>query len=202
MTDANGHEHAPKGEPNGGQFVSNGETDSGKEKTAEKTADAVRKYSDDPAHDLKEMGLPAKKPKIVEVEMDAEVQKRLDSATTKKERQKIAFRYIMDTLRGKYSAADGRTVAIERVGADKITSKDNREKLRACPALADMIKAGEYSHSAPAENKPKEKFVQFAYYSVRVKMGNEMFDGLLNVGIRKDGSSTLYDLRPLVKQEQ
>ena len=137
---------------------------------------------------------PAKK--VVEVDMDADVQKRLSAAETPKERQKIAFQYIMDNLRGQYEAPDGRTVAIERVGADKMTYRDNRDKLRVCPALADMIKSGEYDHSSPADEKPNKKFNEFAYYKVRVKIGDEVYTGMLNVGIRKDGSSTLYDLRP------
>ena len=80
------------------------------------------------------------------------MQKQLDAAKTPKERQQIAFRYIMDNLRGQYTASDGRTVAIERVGADKLTYHDNQEKLRVCPALADMIRAGEYDHSARGED--------------------------------------------------
>ena len=136
---------------------------------------------------------PAKK--VVEVDMDAEVQKLLSEAKTPKERQKIAFQYIMDNLRGQYEAPDGRTVAIERVGADKMTYRDNRDKLRVCPALADMIKSG-------ADEKPNKKFNEFAYYKVRVKIGDEVYTGMLNVGIRKDGSSTLYDLRPFYKENK
>ncbi|MCM1368274.1 MAG: hypothetical protein NC184_05660 [Roseburia sp.] len=144
--------------------------------------------------------LPTKK--VVKVKMDAEVQKQLEAAKTPKERQQIAFRYIMDNLRGQYEAPDGRTVAIERVGADKMTYQDNLDKLRVCPALADMIKAGEYDHSAAAEEKANKKFVEFAYYRVRVRMGDETYAGMLNVGIRKDGSSTLYDLRPFHKEDK
>lgn len=138
--------------------------------------------------------------KIVKVDMVSEVQKQLDNAKTPKERQNIAFRYIMDNLRGQYTASDGRTVAIERVGADKMTYKDNKDKLRVCPALAEMIKAGEYDHSAKGEDKPHKKFEEFAYYKVGVQMGDEIYNGMLNVGIRKDGSSTLYDLRPFKKE--
>lgn len=140
--------------------------------------------------------------KVVEVDMGADVQKLLSAAKTPKERQKIAFQYIMDNLRGQYEAPDGRTVAIERVGADKMTYRDNRDKLRVCPALADMIKSGEYDHSSPADEKPNKKFDEFAYYKVRVKLGDDVYTGMLNVGIRKDGSSTLYDLRPFYKENK
>lgn len=59
MTDARGREHAPKGGADGGQFVPKGEADG--KGAAEKTAEAVRKYSDDPASDLKAMGYGEKK---------------------------------------------------------------------------------------------------------------------------------------------
>ena len=138
--------------------------------------------------------------KTIEVDLNSDFQKRLNKAATPKERQKIAFRYIMDNLRGKYTASDGRTVAIERIGADKLTYQDRPDKLRVCPDLAKLIEAGEFDHVAKGEIKPNRKFEEFAYYKVRVKMGNEIFNGMLNVGVRKDGSSTLYDLRPFYKE--
>ena len=137
---------------------------------------------------------------IVKVDTSAAIQKKLDEAETAKERQKIAYQYIMDNLRGKYTASDGRTVAIEKVGADKITHRDIKIKLRVCPSLADMIKAGEFEGIKDAEEKSNPKFVKFAYYKVTFQLGNDRYTGLLNVGIRKDGSSTLYDLNPFDKQ--
>ena len=166
---------------------------------ADKLATAVKKYSDTPKEDLESMGLSSSD--VVTVKLDSEVQKQLSQAQTPKERQKIAFRYIMDNLRGKYTAPDGRTVALERVGASKITSVDRKDKLRACPSLADMIKAGKYDHSAKGEDKQNRRFEDFVYYRVRVKLGGEIYSGILNVGVRKDGSSTLYDLRPFDKLE-
>ena len=144
---------------------------------------------------------PAKK--VVEVDMDADVQKRLSAAETPKERQKIAFQYIMDNLRGQYAASDGRTVSIERVGADKITHHDMDVKLRVSPHLADFIKAGKLEGVVEAKKEdghPHKLFSQFAYYKVAFKIGDDLFFGRLNVGIRKDGSATLYDLNPYRKQ--
>ena len=136
---------------------------------------------------------------VVKVDLNTQVQKQLDAAQTPKERQNIAYRYIMDNLRGRYTAPDGRTVAIEKVGADKITHRDIRIKLRVCPALADMIKVGELEGISSATDKRNPKFVKFAYYRVPFQFGNEKYTGLLNVGIRADGSSTLYDLNPFEK---
>lgn len=138
--------------------------------------------------------------KIIKVDMNTQIQRQLNEAQSPKERQKIAYRYIMDNLRGKYTAPDGRTVSIEKVGADKITHRDIKVKLRVCPALADMIRAGEMVCITTATDKQNPKFVKFAYYKVPFQFGEDKYIGLLNVGIRSDGSSTLYDLNPFKKQ--
>lgn len=205
--DDNGKLHSEQN----GRFVSKGDAE-------EKRAEAERIYNSEYPNssndeftggsafgkDVKSQTAPEDKTtikeQIVEVDMDADVQKLLSAVETSKERQKIAFKYIMDNLRGQYEAPDGRTVAIERVGADKMTYRDNKDKLRVCPALADLIKVGEYDHSSPSDEKANKKFEEFAYYKVRVKIGGEVFTGMLNVGIRKNGSSTLYDLRPFYKE--
>lgn len=135
--------------------------------------------------------------KVVKVDMDTDVQKRLDVAKTPKERQKIAYRYIMDNLCGEYAAPDGRTIAISSVGADKITHRDISVKLRVSPQLADFLRVGEFQGIKEVEHK---KFVKFAYYKVAFQIGNDRYTGLLNVGIRADNSSTLYDLNPFTKQ--
>lgn len=175
---------------------------------ADKIREAVKKFSDSPKEDMSAMGVGDGKnkltslEKIVEVNLDTDIQKKLKNATTPKERQELAFRYIMDNLRGRYPARDGRIVAIERVGADKMTYQDHYDKLRVCPALAEMIKVGEFDHISKAEDKLNKRFEEFAYYKVRVKMDKEVYNGILNVGIRKDGSSTLYDLRPFYKERK
>lgn len=142
------------------------------------------------------------KKKVVKVNMDAEIQRQLDAAETPKERQNIAFRYIMDNLRGKYPTEDGRIVAIEKVGADKMSHTFNETKIRVLPELAKLIEAGELENVVEAkkeEGRQHKLFTHFAYYKVSFQIGNERYTGRLNVGIRKDGSSTLYDLNPFNK---
>ncbi len=135
--------------------------------------------------------------RVVKVNMDADIQKQLSASKSQKERQKIAYRYIMDNLCGKYATQDGREVTISSVGADKITHKDIEVKLRVSPHLAEFIKAGELESVKDVEHK---KFEKFAYYKVSFRLGEDTYTGLLNVGIRQDGSSTLYDLNPFNKQ--
>ncbi len=140
--------------------------------------------------------------KVVKVDMDANIQKQFDSASPK-ERQHIAFRYIMDNLRGKYPTEEGRVVSIEKVGADKISHTLNETKIRVVPELAKLIEAGKLEGVVEAKKEggqPHKLFTHFAYYNVPFKIGADTFVGRLNVGIRSDGSSTLYDLNPFNKQ--
>lgn len=137
-----------------------------------------------------------KKTTPVKVNMDAEIQKQFDKATPK-ERTKIAYNYIMNNLRGKYAANDGRMVAIERVGAKEITHTLYEPKIRVTPELAKLIETG---NLIDIKNADHSKFKQFAYYSVDFQMGNDVYNAVINVGIRDDGSSTLYDINQFKKQ--
>lgn len=132
---------------------------------------------------------------VVKVDMVSEFQKEFDTASPK-ERQKLAFDYIMDHLRGEYEATDGRMVSIERVGADKMTHIHHEPKLRATPMLAEFVKRGEYLGEIPIEHK---KFYKMAYYKISFSLGDDVYEAKLNVGIRKNGLCTLYDLNPFNK---
>lgn len=143
-----------------------------------------------------------KKQETVTVELDTDIQRKFDQAT-KKERQKIAFRYLMDNLRGKYAAQDGREIYIEKVGADKLSHTLLEPKIRVLPELARLIETGIFIGIVEAKKeagKPHKLFKSFAYYQVHFQINDELYNGLLNVGIRENGSSTLYDLNPFEKQ--
>lgn len=178
-------------------FVRDGETPEEAWKRREETM--RNNMSVDELKEQLQQHIPEETP-VVKINLDADIQKRLDAANTSKERQKIAYRYIMDNLCGEYAAPDGRTITISSVGADKITHRDIEVKLRVSPSLADLIKTGEFLTVKDSDPKVNPKFVKFAYYKVTFQIGNDRYTGLLNVGIRADNSSTLYDLNPFNKQ--
>ena len=164
----------------------------------DKLRESIKKYSDTPSEDMAAMGVsPHKKlpsaEKIVEVNLDADIQKQFDNATPK-ERQKIAFRYIMDNLRGKYPMHDGRIVAIERVGADKLTHTFDERKIRVLPELKTLLEFGKLRGVIDVQHK---LFSQMAYYDCEFKIKENHFKARLNIGIRKNGDSTLYDIKPI-----
>lgn len=135
--------------------------------------------------------------RIIKIDMDSEVQKQFDRATPK-ERQKIAFDYIMKNLRGKYPAEDGRIVSIEKVGAKKITHDRGNIKIRVVPKLGKLIQTGSFIESKEAEHKI---FKGFAYYKVRFQFGKDIYSAILNVGIRENGDSTLYEINQFNKNK-
>lgn len=103
----------------------------------------------------------------------------------------------MDNLRGVYAAKDGRAISIERVGADKITHRNIEIKLRVSPELGEFIKNGELLGVVDVNHN---KFIKMAYYRVHFVIGQDLYDGTLNIGIKKNGDSTLYDLNPFNKK--
>lgn len=133
---------------------------------------------------------------VVEVDLTADIQKQFDKATPK-ERQDIAFNYIMENLRGKYPATDGRLISLERVGADKMSHTLNETKIRVLPKLADLIETGQFIGLIDVEHK---KFVKMAYYKVAFRIEKVKYVANLNVGIRQNGDSTLYDINPFNKE--
>lgn len=177
--------HYPAGTGKGGQFAPKNGT------RTEKTIAAVKKYSDTPAEDLESMGVASRK--VVTVKLDSEIQKQFDKATPK-EREKIAFDYIMKNLRGKYPTHDGRIVAVERVGADKMTHSFDERKIRVLPELKQLIETGRLRGVIDVEHK---LFTQMAYYDVVFQIGGTQYQSRLNVGIRSNGDSTLYDIKPI-----
>lgn len=133
---------------------------------------------------------------IVDVDLTADIQKKFDNATPE-ERRKIAFDYIMDNLRNKYPARDGRQISIEKVGAKKIKNTLYEPKIRVIPELAYLIQSGQFDSIRDVEHKI---FKQFAYYKVAFRIGDHKYNALLNVGIRENGDSTLYELNKIVEK--
>lgn len=127
---------------------------------------------------------------VVEVDLTADIQKQFDKATPK-ERQDIAFNYIMNNLRGKYPTNDGRVISIERVGAKKMKNTLKEAKIRVIPELRYLIQSGRFENIKEVDHKI---FKKFAYYRVAFRIGDNKYNALLNVGIRPDNKCTLYDI--------
>ncbi len=185
MKDRNGAEHSEKN----GQFVGNGSDEKKEYDNLPSAGKIVANYD-------KRFGKNDNaSQEIVKVRMDATIQKQFDNSTPK-ERSKIAYHYIMDNLRGKYPTKDNREVFIERVGAKEIAHTLYEPKIRVTPELGQLIKVGEFLKISKAEHGP---FKDFAYYKVNIEMANDTYCAVLNIGIRDNGDSTLYDINQFNK---
>jgi hypothetical protein len=127
----------------------------------------------------------------VDVDLTTEIQARFATAGTINERRWIAFRYTMDNLRGKYTTGDGRVVSVTRKSADEITHGAHDDRIRVIPELANIIKIGKYPEIKDATHK---LFSKFAYYAVTLKIGDEYYIAKINIGIKEDGESVLYQI--------
>lgn len=132
--------------------------------------------------------------KFVEVDLSTKVQKQLDSAISAKEQRKIMYSYLCEYLRGEYCASDGRTVVINESSVDKITHRASLVKLRAAPHLAELIEVGSFICMVDAIHK---KFKSFVYYNIIFKVSDKWYLGKLNIGVRANEESVLYELNKL-----
>lgn len=167
------------------QSDSNGSKD-GRKTTVEKLQELTKARAS--KDNVKDDGI-----EVVEVDLTADIQKQFDKATPK-ERQDIAFNYIMNNLRGKYPTNDGRVISIERVGAKKMKNTLKEAKIRVIPELRYLIQSGRFENIKEVDHKI---FKKFAYYRVAFRIGDNKYNALLNVGIRENGDSTLYELNKI-----
>ena len=137
--------------------------------------------------------------KYVDVDLSAEIQKRLSNAADAKEEERIVRDYVLRELRGEYHTPDGRIVDITRRGAKKITNGAPVIKLRVTPYLAQLIETGRFQRIIDANHKT---YKQFAFYDAVFKIGNNWYGGTLNIGVREDDTSSLYDINPFTKIEE
>lgn len=133
---------------------------------------------------------------IIKINLDADIQKQFDNASPK-ERSKIAFDYMMKNLRGKYMTEDKEEVRIERVGAKEISHTLYEPKIRVSPELGRLIENSRFLDLRKADHGI---FNKFAYYEARVAIGRDIYSAILNIGIRTNGESTLYDVNQFKKQ--
>jgi len=127
----------------------------------------------------------------VYVDLTKDIQNKIDAVETIREKRRVAFMHIMDNLRGKYPASDGRIVEINRRSANELTFKAPEIRLHVTPELESIIRAGQFKEIKPAEHGG---FKDFAYYEVVLKVGDDYYSALVNIGIMPNGDSVLYQI--------
>ena len=128
--------------------------------------------------------------KVVEINLDLDIQKKFNNATPK-ERTKLAYKYIKDNLRGKYLTQNNIEVSIHDSSANKISHTLFEPKIRTTPQLAEIINKGKFVETKKANHS---KFNRFIYYEVNIKLGNTNYSATINVGVNKQNECVLYDV--------
>jgi len=130
---------------------------------------------------------------VVKIDMNTEFQKAISGAKTAGDQRDFVYDFIMNNLRGKHIASDGRVVEICEATADKFIHRAPEIKLRVVAELQNMLKFCYLRNVVDVDHKIFNKFV---YYDVVFQVDDKKYIGTLNVGVRKDGASVLYDMKP------
>lgn len=119
----------------------------------------------------------------------------------KKDYNKIAKMYMQDYLKGNARLTRNDNVDIGRRGINKYTNprQDTRffeEKMKLTPELKNVLEiANKVSVGTPT--KETTKFPNWEYYKVNFELGGENFEGLINIGIDKEGNKHFYEINKI-----
>jgi hypothetical protein len=133
--------------------------------------------------------------KLIEVERIA------DETVKLRERRKLVKEHIMTKLRGEYLTNEEIIVMVSRATATKYISYVDGIKAKVTPQLAELLEEGEIFKIEKGINDdgtPRADFDYFLYYNVKFKIDNQVYDGVLNVGLNtQNNSATLYELNSI-----
>ena len=137
--------------------------------------------------------------KYVEVDTDQHI----FDGVPKSKYAKVARNYIKNHFFGEYFG-EKKDITVTKVGAGKYAHSGetmNRNirntKMRAATELNNLIDAGEYLDWT--DDKKNHAFAQggFEYYRTIFKLGNEWFEGNVNVAINEVGFKQVYDINKI-----
>ena len=137
--------------------------------------------------------------KYVNVDTDQDIFDGID----KKDYNKIAKMYINDYLKGKTILSESDTAIIDSKTAKKYTNPGKKqpnfsEKMRLTPELKNVLEISEKVGES-SESKDNSKYKNWEYYRTIFKINNEMFEGLVNIGIDSKGNKHLYEVNNIKK---
>ncbi len=133
----------------------------------------------------------------VKVDTDQDIFDGID----KKDYNKIAKMYMQDYLKGNAVLDQKDNANIGRRGINKYTNpqQDTRffeEKMKLTPELQNVLKIAE-KVSTGNPTKETTKFPNWEYYKFDFELGGENFEGLINIGIDKEGNKHFYEINKI-----
>ncbi len=135
--------------------------------------------------------------KYVRVDTDQNIFDSID----KKDYNKIAKMYMQDYLKGDTTLSVNDNANIGRRGINKYTNpqQDTRffeEKMKLTPELKNVLNISE-KVSIGTPTKATTKFPNWEYYKFNFELGGRNFEGLINIGIDKEGNKHFYEINKI-----
>ncbi|MBR2474158.1 MAG: hypothetical protein IKB51_03920 [Clostridia bacterium] len=129
---------------------------------------------------------------IVEIEDNEELNSLIANSTRSK--YDVIRLYLIDKFKGHtFTLSDGRKAIMDNSDAKELSHKANKVRAAQLGNLSTIIENAHYDHSE--YNVVHDKFVDFHYYHVNVKYGQDEFPIWLNVGTAKnDGVNHIYSI--------
>ncbi len=131
---------------------------------------------------------------IVALNPDSSIQQRLSEATPQ-ERGKIVEDYLRSAIakQGSYTFHDGTVAIMDNSDISKIGHTKYEVKNRTAVSMDDIVRVARlYAQDSNIEHS---KFNFFKYYSAKVKIGDDIYSFVVNVGRGKyDNTYHIYDI--------
>ena len=106
--------------------------------------------------------------------------------------------YINDYLKGETALAENDKAIIDIKTANKYSNPGKRqqfftEKMKLTPELKNVLKISKKINDA-LPTKKNTKYPSWEYYKTIFKLGNQFFEGKVNIGIDQSGNKHLYEI--------
>ena len=135
--------------------------------------------------------------KYIKIDTDQKVFDGID----KKDYNQIAKMYMQDYLKGKTTLSENDSANIGRKGINKYTNPNQQtkylsEKMQLTPELKNVLEIAEkVSEGTPT--KDTAKFPNWEYYKFRFEIDGKQFEGLINIGVDKEGNKHFYEINKI-----
>lgn len=118
-----------------------------------------------------------------------------------KDYSKIAKMYMQDYLKGQTTLSENNEVNIGNKGINKYTNPKQQtkyinEKMQLTPELKNVLEiADKVSDGTPT--KDTTKFPNWEYYKFKFELDGKNFEGLINIGVDKNGNKHFYEINKI-----
>lgn len=135
--------------------------------------------------------------KYVKVDTDQNIFEGVET----KDYPKIARMYMQDYLKGNTALGNNSTANIGNKGISKYTNpiqqtQYKNEKMKLSTELNNILAVSEkVSEGLPT--KDTSKFPNWEYYKVNFEIDGKTFEGLINIGVDKNGNKHFYDINKI-----